>query len=151
MLRFQRTDSSNLHFQALVRLLDADLKIRDGEDHAFYDQFNKIDTIKWALLAYQHNTPVGCGALKEYSPGTAELKRMYVLPEFRRQGVARHLLSQLELWATELQFQYLILETGKAQPEAIALYTRCNYRPIPNYGQYVGIENSICMQKNLLR
>lgn len=144
-----RTDSTNPDFVTLVRLLDIDLSIRDGEDHAFYDQFNKIDMIRHVVLAYQEGQAVGCGAIKAYAAGTVEVKRMYVRPECRGQGIAGKVLSALESWANELGFQELILETGKAQPEAIRLYTKSGYKIIPNYGQYAGVENSVCMQKPL--
>ncbi|MCC9166029.1 GNAT family N-acetyltransferase [Pontibacter harenae] len=149
MLQLTRTDSKNEDFISLVRLLDADLSERDGEDHAFYAQFNKIDAINTAIVAYQDGVPVGCGAVKKYSDETGEVKRMYVQPAYRGQGVATAVLKELELWAAELGYAHLILETGKAQPEAIALYTKCDYQTIPNYGQYEGVENSVCMQKLL--
>ena len=149
MITLIRTDSNNKDFVELVRLLDADLSERDGKDHAFYAQFNKIAMIKHAVVAYQEEKPVGCGAVKAYAAGTGEVKRMYVRPEFRGKGIAGKVLSELEAWADETGFNTLILETGKAQPEAIRLYTKSNYQIIPNYGQYENIENSVCMQKLL--
>lgn len=149
MVSFLKTDAGHVDFIGLVRLLDAELKIRDGEDHAFYDQYNKIHNIKHALVAYSGTTAVACGALKAYEPGTAELKRMFVRPEFRRKGIAQRLLGELEGWAQALHYKSLILETGQAQPEAIALYTHSGYELIPNYGQYAGVENSVCMKKIL--
>jgi putative acetyltransferase len=150
MLALIRTDSGNEDFIALVRLLDADLAIRDGKDHAFYAQFNKIDAIKHAVVAYSDGVPAGCGAVKYYAGETAELKRMFVRPEFRGQGIAGSILKELEEWARELAFEHLILETGKAQPEAIGLYTKNGYGRMPNYGQYEHVENSVCMKKSLL-
>jgi putative acetyltransferase len=146
-IKFIRTDSTHKDFIELVSYLDADLKIRDGEDHAFYAQYNKIDKIRHVIVAYQNRIPVACGAIKEYAPEIAEVKRMFVQPEFRKQGIAGKVLKELENWAGELGFRSLILETGKAQPEAIGLYTKCNYEIIPNYGQYENVENSVCMQK----
>jgi putative acetyltransferase len=147
MIKYIRTNSENNDFQNLVRELDADLKIRDGEDHAFYAQFNKIDKIKYSIVAYENGIPVGCGAIKEYSPDTMEIKRMYVLPERRGQGIASLILKQLELWAKELNFRKCIMETGLKQPEAIALYKKNRYRIIPNYGQYANVEKSVCFEK----
>jgi len=74
---------------------------------------------------------------------------MYTLPENRGKGIATKVLSELELWATELSSEKCILETGKKQPEAIELYKKNGYKQIPNYGQYAEIENSICFEKNL--
>lgn len=142
-----RTDSSHLDFQHLVRLLDADLKIRDGEDHAFFAQFNKIDQIKQVIVVYSATKPIGCGAIKHYDEATMEVKRMFVLPEFRGRGVATIILEQLENWTVELGYSKCVLETGIKQPEAIALYHKNNYRVIPNYGQYVGVDTSVCFEK----
>ena len=144
-----RTDSDNPDFIGLVRNLDADLAQRDGADHSFYSQFNKIDKIKYAVVAYEDNIPVGCGAIKEYNPDAMEVKRMYTLPANRGQGVASRILKELEIWATELSYARCLLETGKRQPEAIELYKKNGYRLIPNYGQYAGIENSVCFEKGI--
>lgn len=150
MLRLVRTTSENPDFRTLVKLLDQDLAERDGPEHGFYAQYNKIDLIRHAVVAYQHDLPVGCGAFKEFEPGTVEIKRMYVRPECRQQGVARAVLGELETWAAELGYPTAVLETGKRQPEAIALYQRNGYEFTPNYGQYVGVENSVCLRKKLM-
>jgi GNAT superfamily N-acetyltransferase len=132
-----------------VAFLDADLAERDGEDHSFYDQFNKLHLIKYALVAYEKDLPIACGAIKEFEPNVMEVKRMYVTPGKRGKGIATKVLSELENWARELGYQKCVLETGKRQPEAIALYTKNGYQIIPNYGQYAGIENSLCFEKYL--
>ncbi len=149
MISLLRTDSSNTDFQKLVVLLDADLKIRDGEDHAFYSQYNKIQAIKHVIVAYQNDEPVGCGAIKEYEPGTMEVKRMYVSENKRGSGIASAILKELEIWSQQMGYNKCILETGIRQPEAIALYKKNNYKIIPNYGQYKGIEDSVCFEKIL--
>jgi putative acetyltransferase len=149
MINSIRTNSGNQDFQKLVRELDEDLRIRDGEEHAFYAQFNKIDKIKYSIVAYENGNPVGCGALKEYAPDTMEIKRMFVIPEKRGQGIAFMILNQLEIWAFELNYAKCLLETGKQQPEAIALYKKNGYKIIPNYGQYENVENSVCFGKDL--
>ncbi|WP_210462514.1 GNAT family N-acetyltransferase [Rufibacter roseolus] len=151
MIELVRTDSTNPDFVELVSLLDADLHVRDGDDHSFFAQFNKITAIKHVVVAYLHEVPVGCGAIKAYSQDTVEVKRMFVLPEFRGQGIAGEILAELERWAAELDYSTLILETGKAQPEAIRLYTKSNFKVIPNFGQYENIESSVCMQKAVQR
>ena len=150
MINILRTTSDNPDFQALVRHLDAELLVRDGEEAAFYLQFNKIDTIKHALVAYDGKGPVGCGALRAYETDTVEVKRMFVPLEHRGQGIASLVLKGLETWAAELGFRKCILETGHNQPEAIALYTKCGYATIPNYGQYQSVENSVCFEKVLV-
>lgn len=149
MVNLIRTDSTNPDFIELVRLLDIDLAIRDGDDHAFYAQFNKTNLLKHALVAYQDSVPVACGALKQYDDSTLEVKRMYVSESHRRTGLATAVLKELEQWAFELDFRKLVLETGKNQPEAIGLYNKMGYMVTENYGQYKGIENSVCFCKYL--
>ncbi len=147
MPKFIRTDSANTDFLSLVALLDADLAIRDGDEHAFYAQFNKSDSIRHVIVCYVDNKPVGIGGFKRYETGKAEIKRMFVLPEFRGQGIALQILQQLERWAGVEGFSECILETGKKQPEAISLYHKAGYKNIPNFGQYANVENSVCMAK----
>ncbi|PTX14389.1 acetyltransferase (GNAT) family protein [Pontibacter mucosus] len=151
MLQIIRTDSNNPDFRLLVSLLDQDLAVRDGAEHAFYAQYNKLVKIQQVVMAYQEGMAVGCGAIKPFETGVAEVKRMYVREELRGQGIARQVMQELERWAAELGYTSCILETGKKQPEAISLYQKCGYTLIPNYGQYKGVENSVCMQKQLVK
>ena len=146
-----RTNAEHPDFIELVKYLDAELAERDGADHSFYAPFNTISSIKHVVLAFENENPVGCGAIKAYGPDAMEIKRMYVLPEHRGKGIAAEILSELEHWAAELAIDRCVLETGQKQPEAIALYTKSGYRLIPNYGQYEGVENSLCFEKKLYR
>ncbi len=149
MLQLSRTNAENPDFIELVKHLDLELAERDGAEHSFYAPFNTISNIKHVVLAYENEKPVGCGAMKEYEPGTMEIKRMYVLPECRGKGIAAEILAELEIWAKELPVTRCILETGHKQPEAIALYKKCGYQVIANYGQYVAVENSVCFEKRI--
>ena len=133
----------------MVRHLDADLAIRDGDEHSFYDQFNKIDQIKYVVVLYENDISIGCGAIKKLNAETTEIKRMYVAEAYRGKGIASKLLTELEKWSRELSFKKCVLETGKKQIEAIGLYKKNNYKIIPNYGQYAGKENSICFEKQI--
>lgn len=150
MTNFKRTDSNNPDFQKLVILLDADLKERDGDEHTFYAQFNKIATIRNVVVCFVDDKAIGCGAFKEYDESKVEIKRMFVLPEYRGHGIAIKILKELELWAAELNYREYILETGKKQPEAIHLYQKAGYCVMHNYGQYINVENSVCMMKTVL-
>lgn len=149
MIRLIRTDSGNTDFIRLVKYLDADLAERDGEEHLFYSQFNKVDLIRHVVIAYHNNIAISCGAIKKYDPKTMEIKRMFTSPENRGKGTAGLILLELENWASEMNFEKCILETGKRQSEAIRLYKKSGYDIIPNYGQYAGIENSVCFKKDL--
>lgn len=149
MISIIRTDSNCQDFVDLVVHLDQELKIRDGEDHSFYAQYNKIDKIKYSVVAYDNQVPVGCGAIKEYNNKTMEVKRMFVMPGYRGKGIAKSILTELEKWAGELNYKNCILETGVNQPEAINLYCNYGYNRIPNYGQYKNAVKSVCFQKSI--
>lgn len=105
--------------------------------------------LKHTIVAYEDGKPVGSGAIKEFSPGIMEVKRMYTVPESRGKRIAGTVLAELEKWATEMNCIKCVLETGIRQPEAIALYKRSGYVQIPNYGQYLNVENSVCFEKVL--
>lgn len=144
-----KTDPSHPDFIDLVAELDKDLAIRDGDDHAFYAQFNKTGAIKNAVVLFVNDEAVGCGAFKYYEEGIAEIKRMYVKPEHRGNRYAVLILNELEQWAHAEGFMEAILETGINQPEAIKMYHRTGYTLISNYGQYEGVTTSVCFKKAL--
>lgn len=144
-----KTDASHPDFRELVRLLDAHLEEKDGDEHPFFAQFNTLDAIKHAIVAYRNERAVGCGAIKAYADGTMEIKRMYVRPEARGQGIASNILTDLEEWAKEMGASETILETLKSQVSVVGMYLRNGYEIIPNYGQYQGVESSVCMCKRL--
>jgi putative acetyltransferase len=144
-----RTTSENLDFQNLVVLLDEVLRIKDGEDHEFYTQYNKLDKINHVVVCYQDDVAIGCGAFKEFDSNSVEIKRMYVHPIYRGKGIASIVLKELEVWASEINYNSFVLETGKNNPEAIALYHKSGYEIIPNYGQYENMEASVCLKKQL--
>ncbi|MBA3985720.1 MAG: GNAT family N-acetyltransferase [Flavobacteriales bacterium] len=144
-----RTNSTNKDFVSLVKLLDQDLKFRDGEEHLFHAQYNKIDHIHHVVVAYKNQVAVGCGAIKHFDDTTAEVKRMFVSPDCRGEGIATKILNALEHWARELNYEATVLETGVKYPEAIALYQKHGYIPIPRYGQYEQVLSSRCFRKKL--
>ncbi len=149
MITITRTNSEDEHFIKLVSMLDKDLAERDGDEHAFYAQYNKTDSIKNVVVLYDAGEAVSCGAYKAYDETSVEIKRMYTLPLHRGKGLAAKVLAELEVWVSENRYQTCVLETGKKQPEAIALYTKSGYNIIPNYGQYENVENSVCMRKEI--
>lgn len=149
MVEIKRTDAKDTHFVLLVKELDAYLAITDGEDHAFYDQYNKLDKIKHAVVAYVNGQFVGCGAIKQFDDQSMEVKRMYLKPEHRGVGIAEKIIQNLEEWARELKFERCVLETGERQIEAVKFYHKVGYSRADNYGQYIGVENSLCFEKKL--
>lgn len=149
MLQLKRTNSEDPDFINLVKSLNAYLAIVDGEDHAFYMQYNGMDHLKQVVVAYQEDLPVGCGSFKAFNDKVVEIKRMFVTPGFRGKNVANSILKELELWAKELNYKKCVLETGKRQVEAVSFYSKNNYIIIPNFEPYIGIDNSLCFMKDL--
>ncbi len=101
------------------------------------------------LVARLGSQPVGCGAIRRIANDTAEVKRMYVSPAGRRQGIARRILAKLERHAADFGYRAIRLETGIFQPEAQRLYEACGYRRIAAFGHYVGNPTSVCYEKLL--
>lgn len=149
MLKFIRVEQDHPEFIKLVRFLDADLAERDGEDHQFYAQFNSLTNLHHVILVQKNDQFAACGALKRFDNESMEIKRMYVMPEFRGAGLASGVLNSLEAWMLEMGYKRSVLETGKRQPEAIELYKKHGYRQTSNYGPYQGVENSLCFEKSL--
>ena len=148
-MKLLRTDSSNPDFKALCHQLDKELNKRYGTAQSKYDRHNVIEENRTVMVGYLHDIPVASGCFKEVGHNTIEIKRMFVTPAQRRRGFSGLILSALEKWAKELGFSIVRLETGRSQPEAIGLYEKAGYVVTENYGPYIGIENSICMKKEL--
>ncbi|MEK6492240.1 GNAT family N-acetyltransferase [Myroides odoratimimus] len=149
MLTITRTNSDNKDFLNLIIELDKYLKTTDGDEHDFFDQYNKVDHINHVVVIYENSRAIACGAIKEYDSHTMEVKRMYTSPIARGKGVASIVLAELEKWSLELGYTRCILEMGKLQTQAEILYRKNNYTIIPNYGQYKGVESSLCFEKVL--
>jgi len=150
MIKYVRTKSNHADFRYLIDLLDKDLLDRNGEVQTQYDPYNKIDYIDTVIIAYLNTTAIGCGCFKKNNEYTAEIKRMFVIPDQRGKGVAKGILNELELWAKELSYTTIVLETGKKQIEAIHVYKKSGYSVTANYEPYIGMPDSICMKKNLV-
>ncbi|MFT5997713.1 MAG: putative acetyltransferase [Neolewinella sp.] len=152
ILRFMkllRTDNTSEDFRALIVLLDAHLAVTDEDEHDFYNQYNGLDEVKHVVIAYVGDAAVACGAVKHYDEQRVEIKRMFTSSDYRGQGIAVQVLNDLEAWTVELGYSRCLLETGRRQPYAIRLYEKQGYVIVPNYGQYTGMENSVCMEKLL--
>jgi ribosomal protein S18 acetylase RimI-like enzyme len=112
------------------------------------------------LVGYLDDAPVACGGWRSHGTGTgvstatgtgpvAEIKRMYVAPAARHRGLARQLLAELERTAAAAGHRRIVLETGSAQPEAIALYRSSGYTPVPPFGHYADAQGAIHLGKHL--
>jgi putative acetyltransferase len=144
-----RTSNTDPGFKRPINQLDKYLAIVNGDENAFYAPNNILDPLDTAVIAYYNDKPVGCGCFKKFDGNSVEIKRMYVDPEIRGKGIASAILNELEKWAKEKGFVATVLETGVKLDDANALYRKQGYQIIENYGNYIGIENSVCMKKTL--
>ena len=102
------------------------------------------------VVVHDDGVPIGMGGWRRYGDdGDGELKRMYVRESSRGRGVARLLLAHLERTAAAAGIRRLVLETGTAQPEAIALYRSSGYVDVPAFGHYVGEPLSVHLGRDL--
>ena len=134
---------------ALIHELNAELLALYAPDachHLTPAQLAEPGTI--FLVARVDGAAVGCGALRPMA-GYAEVKRMYVRPAFRGQGIAQALLAALEAEARGRSAPMVRLETGAASAAALALYARAGYTRIPPFGEYTENDVSVCMEKRL--
>lgn len=151
MVHCVRTQVTDENFLKMVSELDVYLATLYGEIQTDYNQYNTLKPIPYAMVAYDGDEPLGCGAMKEYDPTTMELKRMYVNERHRGKGIGTMLIHELEKWCIELNHTRCILETGPWQKEAIALYKKSGYSEIPKFGPYVNMDFSICFEHVLTK
>lgn len=134
----------------LRRAQRAELDLRYGSDDHEPGPLPSAADIDLFLIAFTDNgDPVGCGALRQLTPASVEVKRMYVTPAARGTGVATAILRALEAAALTRGWTTVRLETGTAQPDAIRFYEREGYKQIPLYGHYIGSTVSICYERTL--
>jgi len=149
MVAITRTSTTDGNFILLEAMLDEELLERYGDIQLLYQPYNKIGRVETAIVVFHDNEPIGCGCIKHRDDDTAEIKRMFIKKEYRGKGISKKILSELERWAIQLGYNNAVLETGLLQPESIALYTRMDYEPIPNYESYMEKVQSLCFGKAL--
>jgi uncharacterized damage-inducible protein DinB/GNAT superfamily N-acetyltransferase len=136
--------------RALMQQSEAEMRARyPGSPLHPFDPQEVAGSDGGFLMVRVNGEAVGCGAIRILAPGVAEVKRMFVAPAFRRRGLARRILSELESLAQQLGYRMIRLETGTRQPEAIALYESADYVRIPRYGEYANDPFSVCFEKHL--
>lgn len=145
------TEGTDERFKHLCSKLDDYLNMIVGgeQQRTQYTKYNQLDSIHDVVLIIEDDKAVGCGSFKKYDDQTAELKRVYVSEEYRGKRYGRVILEQLESIAKNKGYKSLILETGRPLEQAKNLYTNMGYKIIDNYGQYVDMKDSICMEKIL--
>ncbi|WP_426091890.1 GNAT family N-acetyltransferase [Flavobacterium sp. DSR3-2] len=144
-----KSTSENPDFINLISALDKSLWERYPELKADYWGNNILELNPNVVIIYLDNKAVACGCFEKHNKNTIEIKRMFVSPEARGIGLAQNILRELELWAHDLGYLFSVLETLYKQKEAIALYQKTGYTIVDNYEPYVGLDNSICMEKQI--
>jgi len=152
-LQIERADPMSREAAELMHRLTAELTAR----YDFLDDgtgnFRPEDATSSGaafLIGRVHGTPVACAALRRMAFGVGEIKRVYVVPEFRGRRYGHSLLVEIERLAVEFGYHTLRLETGTRQPESLVLYERAGYRRIPNFEPYVESHWSVCFEKQLV-
>lgn len=120
-----------------------------GAVQARYAECNKPHNFACLAVVYEDDRPIACGCWKAVDPVTAELKRMYVLPEHRRKGAASLIVKAMEEHATATGCHKMILETASTTPESAAFYLALGYTETGYYGSPAGAENCRCFEKVL--
>ncbi len=151
----KRCDGKNEDFVENCRLLDEDLERRVGKviQRDKYTEFNQLDQIKEAVVAYSDGVVAGAGAMREYKycdiSNATELKRLFVRPGNQGKGIGTKIVTELIEWAREKGYEYMILETGELLKESVHVYKKLGFEVIDNYGPYEGMTDSLCMMKKL--
>jgi GNAT superfamily N-acetyltransferase len=147
-MKILQTNTADPQFLQLEKLLDEELEMEFPGEMEPYAPHNKFSKPIRAILIFEDNVPIACGAFKEINDHI-EIKRMFVHPDYRGKGYSRLILAELEKWGSDLGYTYAILETGIKLIKAVKLYQSSGYSVIPNYGPYTHLESSICMKKGL--
>ncbi len=147
----QRTDVNSAVASQLIAALNAELQRYPEEGANFFglDPSEVVPGQGSFLVATVDGRAVGCGAFRRLDTKVAEIKRMYVEPEYRGRGIARAVLARLEAEARALGISRLVLETGDRQPEALALFRSVGFVDIPCFGEYADAPLSLCLGKDL--
>jgi len=149
MIDVRREDLNSSVAQTLIAALNAELTKLYPEEGATHFRLTAHEVAAF-VVAYRDFVPVGCGALRRLDVSTAELKRMYVTPAARGEGIGGAVLESLEAEARKLGIQRLVLETGTRQDAALRLYRRSGFREVELFGEYLeSPTTSICMAKDL--
>lgn len=149
-LRLRVEPPSSPDARRLIAALDEDLAQTYPRDVIFgLHEDDHDETRMLFFVGRLGGRAVACGALRSLDADVGEVKRMYVLPQWRGAGLSRQVLSAIETAAVIRRHRLLRLETGRLSPAPLALYRSCSFKEIPPWGEYAGNEYSICFEKEL--
>lgn len=146
-LRF--VNAENQDYAMLAQKLDEYYFELVGDVHLRYAEANKPQNFACLVVVYEEDAPIACGCWKAVDPQTAEIKRIYVLPEHRRKGAASKIVKALEENLAATGRCHIVLETARTTPDSAALYSSLGYKIVDYYGSPAGADNCLCFEKNL--
>lgn len=146
-MEIRKVTPESQDFRALAAELDAYYFTLVGEIQYRYAEPNRPENMNGLAVVYEGEMPIAIGAWKRVDDKTAEIKRIYVRPAYRRQGVASALIPALEDSAAEAGFAQFILETARNTDASHQLYLSLGYQIIDYYGSPAGAENCLCFYK----
>ena len=148
IISIRETDINSADAKELLGELNAKLTVITGDDGTVHFKSQDVTTLRSVfLVAYVNDVPYGCGALRELSADTAEVKRVYA--RSNSVGIGSHILKALEKNAQKMGYHKLLLETRVQNTTAISFYNRNGYVHCENYGVYIGETHSYCFRKTL--
>ena len=149
MIDIRHDDFPNEDFKRLDSLINDYYYERFGEESLKYHEINSLKHMDEFFIAYEGNDAIAIICLKKFDEKTGELKRLFVMPEYRRTGIAMQMITFSEEKAKEIGYKEMVLETGVKMPEAIRLYKKAGYAMVDNFGDYIGDDITCCMKKVL--
>lgn len=111
--------------------------------------YNLSEAIPVVLIATAEGRAVGCAGIKAYSENDAEIKRVWVEPDCRGNGIAGEMMDRIEEKAKSLGFRRTILQTRPVMEDAVRLYLKRGYRQIENYPPYDRLDRAVCFARDL--
>ncbi len=150
MLEYFYTDKDNIIFVNLCCQLNCELnEILSGPINPIVTRANMTDDFSDVIIAVENDVVIGCIALRPFSPDTAEIKRMYIIPSKRASGMGKALLEKCLSLAKEKGYRYAVLESNEKLPNAKNLYLKAGFTKMRSYGPYAALEETLCMIKSL--
>lgn len=151
IIRIEPGDPADPAFVRLHEALDRELGELYPADSIYSVEPDELSAPGCCLLIARtaKGEAIACGALRRLTSKLAEIKRMYVVPDYRRLALGRRILEELEARAEAFGYKSLRLETGERQPAAVNLYRSSGYVQIPCYNEYAYDPHSLCFQKRL--
>ncbi len=150
-IRYKWTDGNDEDFQRFYLATEEYYSSIVGgiENRKGFIPYNISESVRTVIIAYIDDIPVGCAGLKPYNDCDAEIKRVWVEPNYRRRHIAADMMQMIENKAREQHFTRAILQTRVAMTEAVSLYEKLGYYRIENYPPYDKLEGAVCYAKDL--